>query len=155
MKKIVFSLLLVFGVLLLTGCGNIDFNKVPHIICTKTEDKVNDTTIETIIFAYDKNEKLGAFKVVEDVQYKTPMSTESMEYTAKTMKAISKLMGANFESEVGNNSFRYSFTGNIKAFKILMEKLDSNSNKTITGDTKQEALTSLTKEGFTCEDVKK
>ena len=61
-----------------------------------------------------------------------------------------------FKSEVSDNRFYFSFSGNIKALKLLMEKLDkSYSESLVAGDTKSEALTELTKEGYTCEDFKK
>ena len=45
MKKIVYSLLIVFGIVLLTGCGKeVDFSKLNHVTCTKTEAKASDTT---------------------------------------------------------------------------------------------------------------
>ena len=157
MKKIVYSLLIVFGIVLLTGCGKeVDFSKTNHIVCKKVEDKTSDTTTTIMTFSYDKEEKLSNFKVESDTTYKQAMSQKATELTAKTMGLISKTLGVAFQSEVSENRFYFSFSGNIKALKLLMEKLDKNyKDELVTGDTKTEALTDLTKEGYTCEDIKK
>ena len=156
MKKIVYSLLIVFGLILLTGCGKeVDFSKTSHIVCKKVEVNSHDTTTTELTFSYDKDEKLGAFKADSDVVYKEPMSQRATEITAKAMGLISKTLGVSFKSEVSENELHFTFSGNIKVFKKLMQKLDKNYIETkVTGDTKEEALRELTKEGFTCEDFK-
>lgn len=157
MRKIVYSLLIVFGIVLLTGCGKeIDFEKTSHVVCTKVEEKAVDTTTTKMTFAYDKAEKLTNFKTESDTVYKNSMPKQATEIAAKTMGLISKTLGVSFKSEVSDNRFYFSFSGNIKALKLLMEKLDkSYSESLVAGDTKSEALTELTKEGYTCEDFKK
>ena len=157
MKKIVYSLLIVFGIVLLTGCGKeVDFSKLNHVTCTKTETKANDTTTTVMTFSYDKEEKLSNFKVESDTTYNQAMSEKATRLTAKTMGLISKTLGVAFNSEVSENRFYFSFSGNIKALKLLMEKLDKNyKEELVTGDTKSEALNDLTKEGYTCQDYKK
>lgn len=157
MKKIVYSLLIVFGLVLLTGCGKeVDFSKLNHVTCTKTEAKTNDTTITTMTFSYDKEERLSNFKVESDTTYNQAMSEKATKLTAKTMELISKTLGVAFNSEVSENRFYFSFSGNIKALKLLMEKLDKNyKDELVTGDTKSEVINDLTKEGYTCEDFKK
>ena len=43
MKKIAYSVLIIFGIILLTGCTkNINFSKTSHIVCTKTENGYNN-----------------------------------------------------------------------------------------------------------------
>lgn len=156
MKRIVYSLLVIFGVVLLTGCGKeVNFNKTPHVICQKTEVNSQDTTLSTMTFSYDKNEKLEDFKVEEDVIYQQPMSKQALNITAKAMKLIGKAMGLGFKSEVSENRLYFSFSGNIKSLEALMKRLDKEykANNTV-GDTKSEALQELTKEGYTCEDYK-
>lgn len=156
MKKIFLSILLVVGIILLAGCRKVDFSKTSHIVCKKTEYNTNDIHTSTLTFAYDKNEKIGDFGIEEYIKYNQPMSKEAIEITQKTMKLISKALGASFESEISDNSFKYSFTGNIKVFKALMKKLNDNSKEiNVKGDTKEEALYELTKEGYTCKDIKK
>lgn len=156
MKKIVFSLIIVFGIVLLTGCGKVDFSKVSHIECVKTESNSSDTTQTTMIFSYDKNEKINDFKVSSDVTYKTTMSPEAIKVTEKAMKLIGSIPGISFESQVRDNGLYYGFTGNIKMLKILMKQLNKNyDDSKVIGDTKTEALSELTKEGYTCKDYKK
>lgn len=157
MKKVIYSLLIVLGVIILSGCGKeIDFSKTNHIVCKKTEVNASDTTSTTMTFSYDKNEKLSWFKIESDTVYNNNMSKEAIEITEKTMKLISKTIGAGFKSEIGENRLYISFNGNVKALKLLMKQLNKNyKDDLVSGDTKQEALTDLTKEGYTCEDIKK
>ena len=157
MKKIVYSLLIVFGIVLLTGCGKeVDFSKLNHVTCTKTETKASDTTTTVMTFSYDKEERLSNFKVESDTTYNQAMSEKATRLTAKAMGLISKTLGVAFNSEVSENRFYFSFSGNIKALKLLMEKLDKNyKEELVTGDTKSEAIADLTKEGYTCQDYKK
>lgn len=156
MKKIGLSLVIVLGVILLAGCGNIDFSKTSHIICSKTEENSVDTTTTVMTFSYDKNEKIENFKVETNTIYKNSMSKEAMEITEKAMKLIGTTMGLGFESSVTDNSIAYSFSGNIKTFKVLMKQLNKDyKEENVTGDTKQEAITELSKDGYTCEDIKK
>lgn len=157
MKKIAFSLLLVFGIVLLTGCGKtVDFNKVSHLTCKKTEVNVNETTVTTMTFSYDQNEKLNDFLVESDTTYNRTMSKEAMNITAKAMKLISRATGLGFKSEVSENRLYFSFNGNIKSLKVLMKRLDKDYNEEkVFGDTKSEAITELAKEGYSCQDYKK
>ena len=157
MKKIVYRLLNVFGIVLLTGCGKeVDFSKLNHVTCTKTEAKASDTTTTVMTFSYDKEEKLSNFKVESDTTYNQAMPEKATRLTAKAMGLISKTLGVAFNSEVSENRFYFSFSGNIKALKLLMEKLDKNyKEELVTGDTKSEAIADLTKEGYTCQDYKK
>lgn len=156
MKKIVYSLLVVLGVFLLAGCGKVDFSKTSHISCKKTEDKANETTTTTMMFTYNKDGKINDFQVESDTTYKTAMSKEVMEITAKAMKLIGKPLGLGFKSEVSENRLYFSFSGNIKAFKVLMKQLNKDyKEELVTGDTKEEALSELSKDGYTCEDIKK
>lgn len=156
MKKIVLSLVLVLGLIILTGCGKeVNFNKTPHIVCQKTEVNSQNTTLSTMTFSYDKNEKLEDFKVEENVLYQQSMSKEALNITAKAMKLIGKAMGLGFKSEVSENRLYFSFSGNIKSLELLMKKLDNEKKvNSAVGDTKSEALQELTKEGYTCEDYK-
>ena len=79
-----------------------------------------------------------------------------MEITEKAMKLIGTTMGLGFESSVTDNSIAYSFSGNIKTFKVLMKQLNKDyKEENVTGDTKQEAITELSKDGYVCEDIKK
>lgn len=157
MKKIVYSLLFVFGIVLLTGCGKeVDFNKTNHVVCEKTEVNSSNTTTTTMTFSYDKNEKLNYFKVESDTLYQQSMSKQAMEITTKAMELIGKTLGVGFQSEVSENKLYFAFSGNIKVFKTLMKRLDENyKEENLKGDTKEEALTDLTKEGYTCSDIKK
>ncbi len=156
MKKIVYSLLVVLGVFLLAGCGKVDFSKTSHISCKKTEDKASETTTTTMMFTYNKDGKINDFQVESDTTYKTAMSKEVMEITAKAMKLIGKPLGLGFKSEVSENRLYFSFSGNIKAFKVLMKQLNKDyKEELVTGDTKEEALSELAKDGYTCEDIKK
>lgn len=156
MKKIIYSLLIIFGIVLLTGCGKIDFSKSSRLVCSKTEDKSNETTTTIITLSYDKNEKIENFMAESNVVYKTTMSQEALQITEKTMKLIGKIPGINFESKVGDNSIYFNFSGNIKMLKTIMKQLDKNYNESkVTGDTKREALDGLTKDGYSCEDIKK
>lgn len=157
MKKIAYGLLVVFGIILLTGCGrNINFNKVSHLTCKKTEVSTNDTTTSIMTLAYDKNERVTDFKVEESITYNKQMSQEALQITEKTMKLIGKIPGINFESKVGDNSLYFNFSGNIKMLKTIMKQLDKNYTEAkVYGDTKTEALTSLAKEGYSCQDIKK
>ena len=156
MKKIVYSLLIVFGLILLTGCGKeVDFSKTQHIVCKKVEVNSHDTTTTELTFSYDKDGKLGAFKADSDVIYSQAMSPKATELTAKAMGLISKTLGIAFKSEVSENELHFTFSGNIKVFKKLMQKLDKNYIGTnVNDDTKEEAIKELTQEGFTCEDFK-
>ena len=61
MKKVVLSLLVIAGIVLLTGCGKVDFSKSSHITCSKTEQNSSDTTTTVLNLAYDKNEKITVF----------------------------------------------------------------------------------------------
>jgi len=157
MKKVVLSLILVLSVLLVAGCAKqIDFSKTNHIICKKSEEKTNDITNTVMTFSYDDNEKIKDFQVEADITYKTPQSKEAIELTVKTLNLITKPLGLFAKTKVNDNGFYFSFSGNIDRYKVLMKNLDGNYNETnINGDTKSEALSSLTKDGFSCEDVKK
>jgi len=158
MKKIVLSILVVFGIVLLTGCGasKLDLSKTSHIICRKTETKSSDITTTVLALAYDKNGKITDFKVDTDVQYIKQMSPEAIEIVEKTMKLIGKIPGISFESKVGDSSLYYSFSGNIKMFKTIMKQVNKDYDESkVTGDTKSEALKELTKDGYTCEDYVK
>lgn len=156
MKKIVLALIIVFSIILLTGCGKVDFSKTSHIECQKTETNSSDTTTTTMVFSYDKNEKINDFKIDANVVYKQTMSQEAIEITEKTLKLIGKIPGIDFESSVGDNSLNYSFSGNVKMLKVLMKQIDKNYDESkVMGDTKSEALKELTKEGYSCKDYKK
>ena len=157
MKKVIYSLLVIVGIVFLAGCGkNIDFNKTDRLVCKKTEDNTSSITTTTMTLAYDKNEIITYFKAEGDTTYKTAMSKEALELTAKTMRLLAKPLGAGFTSEISENRFYFSFTGNIKALKALMKHIDKNYNESkVTGDTKSEALTELTQEGYSCQDIKK
>lgn len=155
MKKIICSLLIVLGIILLTGCAkNVDFSKKDHIVCRRNEVKSTESIETTLTFAYDQNEKLKDFKVESDIYYNNSMSKQANEVTAKAMKLISSTLGLFFDSEISENHLRYSFVGNIDTFKLLMKQLNANEED-LKGDTKQEALQELTKEGYTCEDIKR
>ena len=155
MKKIGLSLI-VLGIILLAGCGKVDFSKTSHIICSKTEENSVDTTTTVMTFSYDKNEKIDKFKVETNTIYKNSMSQEAMKITESAMKLIGTTMGLGFESSVSDNSIAYSFSGDIKTFKVLMKQLNKEyKDENVTGDTKQEAITELSKDGYTCEDIKK
>ena len=157
MKKIVYSLLIVLSVLLVTGCAKeIDFSKTNHIICKKGEEKNNNITNTVLTFSYDENEKLKDFQVEADITYKTTQSKEATELAAKTIKLLAKPLGLFAKTRVGDNSFYFSFSGSIDGFKTIMKQLDkSYTEANVTGDTKSEALNELTKEGYSCEDIKK
>ena len=156
MKKIVLGLLVVFGIVLLTGCGKFDFSKASRIECEKTESNASSTTKTTMILAYDKNEKINNFKIDADVTYNTTMSQEAIQITEKAMKLIGSIPGVSFESQVRDNGLYYSFTGNVSMLKVLMKQLTKDYDESkVMGDTKSEALTELTKEGYTCKDYKK
>jgi len=157
MKKIFLSVLLALTVLLVTGCGKeIDFNKTSHITCSKIEDKQEEKTSSTITLAYDKNEVVTDFKIETDITYKTTMTKEAAEITAKTMKLIAKVLGVNAKTETSDNRVYFGFTGNIKKLKSLMEHIDTDyKEKEFTNNTKSDALKGLTKDGFTCKDFKK
>lgn len=155
MKKIVLSLVLVLGVILLTGCGKVDLSKSSRLVCTKVEDKTSDTTTTILTLSYDKNEKLEKFMVEENVAYKVTMSETAIKITEKAMKLIGSIPGISFDSKVGDNSLYYSFSGDVKFLKTLMKQLDKNYDESkVTGDTKSEALKELAEEGYTCEDIK-
>lgn len=156
MKKIVYSLLVVLGVFLVTGCGKeVNFNKVPHIICQKTEVNSSNTTLSTMTFSYDENNKINDFKVEEDVIYQQPMSKQALAISEKAMSLISKTTGLGFKSEISENRLYVSFSGNIKMFKKLMKQLDKNYIETVEKEeTKEDAIKELTQEGYTCEDYK-
>jgi len=155
MKKIVLSLVLVVGVILLAGCGKVDLSKSSRIVCSKVEDKSSDTTTTILTLSYDKNEKINNFMVESNVLYKTTMSETAIKLAEKAMKLIGSIPGISFDSKVGDNSLYYSFSGDIKFLKTLMKQLDKDYDESkVTGDTKSEALKELTEEGYTCEDIK-
>lgn len=157
MKKIAYSVLIIFGIILLTGCTkNINFSKTSHIVCTKTENGVDATTNRTLTFSYDKNEKIEDFKVEIDIKYKEEMSEDALNIISKAMKLTSKALKLNFESKVEKYRLYYSFTGNIKYYKELIAKLDEEYNEeNIKDATKEEILSKLQKEGYSCKDNKK
>ena len=157
MKKIVLSLVVVLGVVLLTGCGGkLDLSKTSHIICRKTETKSSDITTTVLALAYDENEKITDFKVDTDIQYTKSMSPEAIKIVEKAMKLIGSVPGVNFESKVGDNSLYYSFSGNISMLKTIMKQTNKDYDESkVTGDTKAEALKELPKDGYTCEDYVK
>ena len=156
MKKIVLSLVLVLGVILLTGCGKFDLSKTSHITCTKSEAKSNEITTTVLNLAYDKNEKITDFQVDANIQYTKSMSQDAIKIIEKTLKLIGKIPGVSFESSVGENSLYYSFSGNIKMFKTIMKQVNKDYDESkVTGDTKSEALKELQNDGYTCEDIKK
>ena len=154
MKKIILSLVIVLGIILLTGCGKVDFSKTKHLECNKTENNINDTTSTTMLLSYDKNGKINDFRIDTSIIYTKTMSKEALELTAKTLKLIGKIPGISFESEVGDNSLHYSFTGNIGLLKTVMKQLNKNYDESkVVGTTKSEALTELSKDGYTCQDI--
>ncbi|MBR5370038.1 MAG: hypothetical protein IK137_01905 [Bacilli bacterium] len=156
MKKIVFSLVLVLGIILLAGCGKVDLSKSSRIVCTKVDDNSSDTVTTVLTISYDKNEKIENFMSESNVVYKTTMSQQALEITEKTLKLIGKIPGLSFESKVGDNSLYYSFSGNVKFLKTVMKQLNKNYDESkVTGDTKSEALLELQNDGYTCEDIKK
>lgn len=156
MKKIVLSLAIVLGVILLAGCGKVDLSNSPRLVCSKVEEKSSDTTTTILTLSYDKNEKIDNFAVESNIVYKNTVSQEALEITEKAMRLIGKIPGISFDSKVGDNSLYFSFSGDIKFLKTLMKQLDKDYDESkVTGDTKSEAITSLTKDGYTCEDIKK
>lgn len=156
MKKVVLSLLVIVGIVLLTGCGKVDFSKTSHIACSKTEQNSSDTTTTILNLAYDKNEKITDFEVIADVQYNKQMSEEAIKIVEKTLQLVGAIPGISFKSSVGSNSLNYSFSGNIKMLKVVMKNVNKDySEDKVTGDTKSEALSELTEDGYTCEDIKK
>lgn len=157
MKKVVYSLLIVFGVILVTGCGKeVDFSKTDYIVCSKYENKGTNNTNTILTFSYDQNEKIDNFMIESDINYNDAVSKQASEVIAKTMRLISKTLGLSFKSQVEDKRLYYSFSGNINTFKTLMKQLDKSYNEDkIKGDTKQEAIDELTKDGYTCHDIKK
>ena len=156
MKKIVLSTLVILGIVLLTGCGKVDFSKTSRIVCTKTESNASENTTTIMTLSYDNNEKIENFMVEESVQYNKTMSAEALQITEKAMKLIGSIPGISFESKVGDNGLYYSFSGNIGMLKTLMKQLNKNySEDKIVGDTKQEAILELSNDGYYCEDIKK
>jgi hypothetical protein len=155
MKKIVLSLLIVFSVILLAGCGKVDYENSPHITCTKTEDNSSETTSTKYTLVYDNNEKITAFKADLDITYKQQMPKEAFTITEKAMKVIGLTPGLDLVTETKDNGLYFSFSGKVKMLKILMKQLNGDYDENnITGDTKQEALNEFTSEGYTCEDYK-
>ncbi|MBO7079898.1 MAG: hypothetical protein J6W64_08840 [Bacilli bacterium] len=156
MKKVVLSLLVIVGIVLLTGCGKVDFSKTSHIACSKTEQNSSDTTTTILNLAYDKNEKITDFEVIADVQYNKQMSEEAIKIVEKTLQLVGAIPGISFKSSVGSNGINYKFSGNIKMLKVVMKNVNKDySEDKVTGDTKSEALSELTEDGYTCEDIKK
>ena len=153
MKKVFLSLLIVFSVVLLTGCGaKVDFENSPRVVCQKTESEATGTTNTKYTLLFDENDKLTHFKADVDVTYNQQMPKEAMTVTEKAMKIIGLTPGFDFKSEVRDNGLSFSFSGKIKMLKTLIKQLNGNLNEdNITGDTKQEALNEFTGEGYTCE----
>ena len=156
MKKVVLSLLVIAGIVLLTGCGKVDFSKSSHITCSKTEQNSSDTTTTVLNLAYDKNEKITDFEVIANVQYNNQMSEEAIKIVEKTLQLVGAIPGISFESSVESNSLNYKFSGNINMLKVVMKNVNKDySEDKVTGDTKAEALSELTEDGYACEDIKK
>ena len=152
MKKIVLSLLIVLGVILLTGCGKVDFENSPRIVCSKTETDYGETTNTKFTLLFDKNDKLTDFKVDADITYNQQMSQEALEISEKAIKAFDLIPGIKLESSTKANGLTFSITGKAKILKKLMRQLNKDYDESkITGDTKQEALEEFTGEGYTCE----
>lgn len=155
MKKIVLSLLIVFSVILLAGCGKVDYENSPHITCTKLETNSADTTDTKYIFVYDKNNKITAFKVDVDITYNQQIPKETISITENAMKVIGMIPGINLATETRDNGLFFSFSGKVKMLKTLIKQLNGNIDESkITGDTKTEALEEFTKDGYTCVDSK-
>ena len=156
MKKIVFSLVLVLGVILLAGCGKVDLGKSSRLVCTKVEDKSSDTTTTILTLTYNKDEKLENFMAEGNVVYKTTMPQQALEIAEKAMKLIGSIPGISFDSKIGDNSLYYSFSGDVKFLKTIMKKINKNYDESkVTGDTKSEALKELQEDGYICEDIEK
>ena len=103
-----------------------------------------------------KNEKIEDFKVEIDIKYKEEMSEDALNIISKAMKLTSKALKLNFESKVEKDRLYYSFTGNIKYYKELIAKLDEEyKEENIKDATKEEMLSKLQKEGYSCKDNKK
>ena len=69
MKKIVLSLLIVLSVVLLAGCGKVDFDNSPRVVCSKSESNSSETTNTKFTLLFDKNDKLTDFKADVDITY--------------------------------------------------------------------------------------
>ena len=152
MKKVVLSLLIVCAVVLLAGCGKVDFDNSPRVVCSKTEYTSSDTTNTKFTLLFDKNDKLTHFKADVDITYNQQMSQEALNASEKAMKIIGMIPGLNLDTESKDNGLRFSFSGKVKMLKTLMQQLNKDYDESkITGDTKQEALDEFTSDGYTCE----
>ena len=155
MKKIVLSLLIVFSVILLAGCGKVDYEKSPHITCTKLETNSTDTTDTKYILVYDNKGKITAFKVDVDITYNQQLPKEAISITENAMKVIGMIPGINLVTETRDNGLFFSFSGKVKMLKTLMKQLNNDFDESkMTGDTKTEALEEFINDGYTCVDSK-
>ena len=153
MKKIVLSLLIIFSVFLLAGCGKVDYENSPHITCSKLQSDATGTTDTKYILVYDNNDKITAFKVDVDITYNQQLPKEAISVTEKATKIIGMTPGLDIVTEPRDNGLYFSISGKVKMLKTLMKQLNNDLDESkITGDTKQEALEAFTSEGYTCED---
>lgn len=153
MKKIVLSLLIVFSIILLTGCGQkVDYDNSPRVVCEKTESTSEGAVHSKYTLLFDNNDKLTHFKADVDIIYNRGMPQEAVSVTEKAMKLIGLTPGIDFSSEISENELKFSFAGKVKMLKTLMMQLNKDYNEnSVTGDTKQEALEEFTRSGHTCE----
>ena len=153
MKKIVLSLLIVFSVFLLAGCGKIDYENSPHITCSKLQSDATGITDTKYILVYDNNDKITAFKVDVDITYNQQLPKEAISVTEKATKIIGMTPGLDIVTEPRDNGLYFSISGKVKMLKTLMKQLSKDFDESkITGDTKSEALEEFTNEGYTCVD---
>ena len=154
MKKVFLSLLIVFCIILLTGCGSkVDYDNSPRVVCQKTESTSEGSVYSRYTLLFDKNDKLTHFKADVDIAYSQEMPKEAISVTERAMKLIGLTPGIDFESNMSEHELRFSFAGKVKMLKTIMMQLNNNYDEnSITGDTKQEALKEFTSSGHTCEE---
>ena len=152
MKKIVLSLLIVLSVVLLAGCGKVDFDNSPRVVCSKSESNSSETTNTKFTLLFDKNDKLTDFKADVDITYNQAMSQEALSISGKAIKAFGLIPGLNLKSSTKDNGIVFSVSGRVKMLKTLMMQLNKDYDESkVTGDTKQEAIEEFTGDGYTCE----
>lgn len=152
MKKYCFLFLMI--VLIFTGCSSKkpNFEGKSTLVCKKIEIENETTTNQTMIFAYDKNEKIHEFEINIEYVYDHEISKNAMDLALKGFEIFAKTLGIYFESIEDDNSLKFIFAGDIEKFEQVFSEVVKSDNLKNFNDKKSNALKKMTDEGFKCED---
>ena len=131
------TLLLVAGLLLLTGCGN-------KVTCTKDEEIEGGKTSETVILKFN-GEKISYLENTAVATYDDKADADTEMESAEFLKSMMTLVGFECEIKQDGNKITITYSADEEALTKLAEEGTTEYNMN-----KDDYITSMKDEGYTC-----